>query len=225
MIRNETVLHGKDNEALDILLALHAVADPVILDCTYNKGKMWQGTSYRPLRMDINPAFGLDVCADFAAMPFADASFDVIVFDPPHLPTHAASPGSSRMWEKRYGITGQDKRRDADHVCGLFNPFLVEAKRVLRSPEGVILAKIADLVHNHRQQWQQVDFINAVREVGMTPCDMLIKCDPLAGNLKSSKWENVMHLRKAHCYWIVVRNSTKCERKKHERYLRELPDL
>jgi hypothetical protein len=47
-----------------------------------------------------------------------------------------------------------------------------------------VLAKIADLVHNHRYQWQQVDFINAVREVGMTPCDMMIKCDPCAGNLE-----------------------------------------
>ena len=81
---------------------------------------------------------------------------------------------------------------------------------------GIVLAKIADIVHNHHYQWQQVDFINAVREVGMTPCDMMIKCDPCAGSLQSSKWNNVKHLRKAHCYWIVVRNSKRCEVKKNE---------
>jgi len=219
------VLKGKDPEALKILLEVHAVADPVILDCTYNKGKMWEGLDYKPLRMDIDPSFELDVVADFCSMPFADSSFDVICFDPPHLPTHAASKGSSGIWKKRYGITADDKLREADHVCALFKPFLVEARRTLR-PGGVVLAKLSDIVHNHKYQWQQVEFVNAVRDVGMTPCDMLIKCDPLAGNLKSSKWENVMHLRKAHCYWIVCRNSSKCERKKNERqHLRELSNL
>lgn len=213
MKRHETVLLGKDNEALKILFEVHAVSEPLILDCTYNKGKMWQGLDYKPLRMDKDSSFELDVVADFCNMPFADSLFDVIVFDPPHIPTHAASKNSSGIWKKRYGITADDKLRDADHVCALFKPFLVEAKRTLK-PGGVVLAKIADLVTNHKYQWQQVSFVNTVKEVGMTPCDMLIKCDPLAGNLKSSKWENVYHFRKAHCYWIVCRNSLKCERKK-----------
>jgi hypothetical protein len=223
MKRYKTVLLGKDNEALNILLELHAAPNPRIIDCTYNKGRMWQGTSYSPLRMDINSSFELDLVADFTCMPFADSIFDVIVFDPPHLPTHAASFNSSCIWKKRYGITAGDALRDADHVCGLFKPFLREAKRTLK-PEGVVLAKIADLVTNHRYQWQQVEFVNVVREVGMTPCDMLIKCDPVAGNLKSSRWKNVMHLRKSHSYWICVRNSSKCERKKNEKYLREFSD-
>lgn len=44
------------------------------------------------------------------------------------------------------------------------------------------------------------------------PCDMLIKRDPSAGNMISGAWKNQMHLRRAHCYWIVLRNSNKCER-------------
>jgi ubiquinone/menaquinone biosynthesis C-methylase UbiE len=160
--------------------------------------------------MDICGDFPQDVRADFRAMPFRDGSFDVIVFDPPHLPTNAASENSSRIWETRYGITGSDEMREADNVSAMFAPFLVEAKRVLR-PEGIVLAKIADLVHNHKYQWQQVDFVNAARAAGTTACDMMIKSDPKAGNLKSSKWKNVKHLRKNHSYWIVVRNSSRCE--------------
>lgn len=211
MNRYKTVLNGHDYEALDILISIHcAVEDPKILDCTYNTGKMWKKSSYKPVRMDINADLELDIVGDFTKMPFENESFDIIVFDPPHLPTNAASENSSKIWEKQYGITSEGEGREGDNVNGMFLPFLKEAKRVLKHG-GIVLAKIADLVHNHRQQFQQVDFINAVREVGMTPCDMMIKCDPNAGNLTSSKWKNVKHLRKSHCYWIVVRNSNKCE--------------
>jgi hypothetical protein len=205
----KSLLLGKDYEALTILLPMHCrVSAPEILDVTYNKGTMWQGTDYKPTRMDIDSSFEVDIVGDFTEIPFPSACFDVLVFDPPHLPIAAATEHSSKMWEKRYGITAE--REKADHVGAYFLPFLLEAKRVLRK-DGIILAKIADLTHNHRYQWQHVTFINAVQEVGMTACDMLIKGDPNAGNLKSSKWKNTYHLRKAHCYWIVVRNSEKCE--------------
>lgn len=207
--RTKSVLFGKDCEALATLLPMHCpTTEPKILDVTYNEGVMWKGLSYRPTTMDIDPSFSTDVVGDFTSIPFPDASFDVIVFDPPHLPTAAASEHSSKIWERRYGITAE--RNKSDHVGAYFHPFLLEAKRVLRD-DGIVLAKIADLTHNHRYQWQHVLFINTVIEAGMTPCDMLIKVDPNAGNLTSSKWENAYHLRKAHCYWIVVRNSDKCE--------------
>jgi hypothetical protein len=211
-----SVLEGTDAEALKLLLRLHCdVEQPRILDCTYNVGKMWKGLPFKPHRMDIDPSLDVDTVADFTAMPFDDGSFDVLVFDPPHLPVAAASEGSSKIWEQQYGITDSCEHRQGDNVSPLFPLFLREAKRVLRE-DGIILAKIADLTHNHRYQWQHVDFINAVFATGMTPCDALIKRDPKAGNLKSSKWQNVKHLRKAHCYWIVVRNSRRCECRKKE---------
>jgi hypothetical protein len=209
MIRYETVSHGKDSEIVAILLSLHAVSDPLILDCTYNSGKMWRRSEYKPIRMDINSVFELDVVADFTAMPFADTSFDVIVFDPPFLPTHAASAKSSKIWELQYGITANIPLRGGDNVCPMFKPFLLEARRVLK-PEGIVIAKIGDLVHNHRQQFQGVEFINCTREVGLCPCDLLIKVR--TSNLNSSKWKSVRHLRKTHSYFFVVRKGG-CERK------------
>lgn len=210
--RPRSVLRGRDPEALGQLLRLHMPsAAPRILDATHNTGKMWRGLDYRVTSMDIDPRFEPDVVGDFRAMPLPDASFDVIVFDPPHLPVAAATAGSSKLWETKYGITADVGRgRDGANVSAQFVPFLREARRVL-VPHGIVLCKIADLVHNARYQWQQVDFINAAREVGMTPCDMLIKADPSAGNLTSSKWKTVRHFRKAHCYWIVVRNSSRCD--------------
>ena len=96
-LRHKSVLLGKDCEAILVLLELHAPAvNPRILDCTYNEGKMWKGIiEHQPHRMDINPEFPIDTVGDFTAMPFPNGSFDVIVFDPPHLPTNAASSGWS----------------------------------------------------------------------------------------------------------------------------------
>lgn len=35
-----SVVHGRDKDVLPVLLSVHAVSDPHILDCTYNKGRM-----------------------------------------------------------------------------------------------------------------------------------------------------------------------------------------
>jgi hypothetical protein len=210
-VRPLSFLQGNDAAALERLLDLHGGTGLVILDVTHNQGTMWRKCRYQPTwRTDVGEGV-VDAWADFTALPFADNSVGCIVFDPPHLPNHAASPGASGMWRERYGITAGDPLRDGDNVSQLFAPFLAEAKRVLRV-DGIVLAKVADITHNHRYQWQHVDFVCAVRLSGMTACDCLIKADPRQGNLKSSRWRNVHHLRKAHSYWIVVRNSTRCER-------------
>lgn len=215
-------LMGTDRDALEVLLSVHGVGSD-ILDCTFNTGKMWDGIiqKYRPKTMDIDPAHRTDFVADFRSMSavVGTSCYDVLVFDPPHLPHAIASAGSSDhpnviRWRANYGLNdGGDEHREADHVAAMFLPFFREAAKVLR-PDGVALCKISDMVHNHRYQWQHVDLIAAARESGMTPCDMLVKIDPTGGNLKSSKWENVHHLRRNHCFWIVVRNGPRCERRR-----------
>jgi len=208
---NKSVLLGTDAEAISILLKIHAYVNPLILDVTYNTGKIWKGLPCKLVKMDISGDLeNLDIIADFKQIPFKDECFDVIVFDPPHLPTNAASANSSKIWEKQYGLTNEGFGREGDNVCGMFLPFLLEAKRVLKK-NGIILAKIADIVHNHKYQWQQVYYIIECINVGLTPCDMLIKCDPKGGNLKSSKWKNVKHLKRSHAYWVVTRKG-KCEK-------------
>src|SRR5436305_626016 len=91
--RPDSVLLGRDRHPLGLFLRLHAAPSPRLLDCTSNAGVMWKGTPHRPLRMDIDPSFDLDVVGDFRRMPFPDAAFDLVVFDPPHLP-HAQDSGN-----------------------------------------------------------------------------------------------------------------------------------
>ena len=216
-VRPYSGLMGTDPAALEVLLGLHAPVRPEILDCTFNAGKMWRGIRerWKPVTLDIDPSHRTDYVGDFRELSsvVGGRKFDVIVFDPPHLPTASASPGSSGIWREQYGLTaGEGTGRDGDNVSQLFRPFFREARKVLR-PDGVALCKIVDMVHNHRYQWQHVDMILAAQAEGMTACDMMVKIDPCGGNLKSSLWKNVHHLRRNHCFWLVARNGQRCERR------------
>jgi len=214
MTRPSSVVIGRDRDVIPLLITTHAVEDPRILDVTYNRGVMWKGTPYAPHRADISRDLSpdADTIADCRDLPFGAGTFDVIAFDPPHLPAAAASKGSSGIEARQYGLTADGDYRQGDNINPLFLDFLREAKRVL-SPQGIVIAKIADLVHNHRYQWQHVALISAAEALGMTACDVVIKADPAAGNLKSSKWERVNHFRRGHCYWLVIRPSRRCERR------------
>ena len=204
----KSVLNGPDSAAIAILINLHSEnKDPRILDCTWGRGAIWRGCAYQPdIRLDLRPMPGLDVRGDFNALGLATASFDVVIFDPPHIPAYRGEGGG--IYSHRYGI-GADCGQE--NINGTFLPALTEIKRVLR-PGGIVLAKISDIVHNIEYQWQQVGFVNAARACNFVPCDMLIKCDPAAGNLVSPNWGRQLHLRRAHCYWIVLRNAKRCAR-------------
>lgn len=71
-----------------------------------------------------------DIIADFRALPFADASFPIVVFDPPHL----ERVGENAWMGKKYGRLNKDTWRD--DLCAGFE----EAFRVLR-PHGVLIFK------------------------------------------------------------------------------------
>ncbi|ELD8088402.1 class I SAM-dependent methyltransferase [Salmonella enterica] len=77
-------------------------------------------------RLVISP----ELIADFRALPFADASFPVVVFDPPHL----ERVGQSAWMGKKYGRLNKKTWR-SDLRAGF-----KEAFRVLR-PHGVLIFK------------------------------------------------------------------------------------
>jgi SAM-dependent methyltransferase len=70
-----------------------------------------------------------DVAFDFRALPFADASFKLVAFDPPHL----VRAGASSWLAAKYGKLSTDWRDDLRRG-------LAECFRVLE-PEGVLVFK------------------------------------------------------------------------------------
>lgn len=206
--RPESVVLARDPEVLTMMLGFYARPGTRVLDVTANKRSMWNGVEWPDVTFaDMDPEMKPDIVQDFRAMTVPDASYDVLVFDPPHLPAASASPLSHEDYGQRYGLGHAPK---GDNISGYFAPFLSEAVRVLR-PDGLVFAKIKDFVHNHAYQWTLADFIIAVRaQEGLTACDLIVKRDPAGGNLKSSKWQKAHHARNCHCWWVVVRKG-RCE--------------
>jgi SAM-dependent methyltransferase len=202
-----SVWEGTDSELLERMLDFYPRTAPrLILDATVNAGRFWKGSNRPVVGLDIDPTHRPDIVADNLQMPFEDESFDVVVFDPPHIPNQ----GKDRLkdFNARFGLGLKSSIENGYNFSHLFPPLAEEAYRVL-IPEGILLCKIADYVHGHRYQWAHVELINACSSAGFCPCDCIIKIR--RGPIVSPRWKNAHHTRRHHCYWLVFRKSAKCE--------------
>lgn len=202
-----SVWHGDDAELLGKMLKFYPRKTPSkILDATVNRGRFWKGSTWPVTGMDIDPRYKPDVVGDNTDMPFDDASFDVVVYDPPHIPNQGKD--KKKDFQIRFGLVISSSKENGYTFSHTFPPFLKEAYRVLNE-EGVLFSKITDYVHHHRYQWAHIDLITAARAVGFTPCDCIIKIRK--GPIIDPKWKTAHHTRRQHCYWLVFRKSKKCE--------------
>jgi len=177
-----------------------------ILDATVNVGRFWVGSKREPVGLDINPRFRPTVVGDNLLMPFRNESFDVVVYDPPHIPNQG--PDRQKDFNTRFGLVLKSSRENGYNFSHLFSPFVGEAYRVL-VPEGILFCKITDYIHNHRLQWAHIDLVQAAAVVGFVPCDCIVKIRK--GPIVDPKWRTAHHARRRHCYWLVFRKSDKCE--------------
>src|SRR5262249_45449648 len=198
---------GTDTELLDIMLRFSPRRLPKrILDATVNAGRFWQGTDWKVTGMDINPKFSPDVVGDNRRMPFKDACFDVVVYDPPHIPNQGKD--KQKDFNTRFGLVLKSSVTNGYNFSQLYPPFAREAYRVLK-PEGILLSKIADYIHGHRFQWAHVELVKACEAAGFTACDCIVKVRK--GPIMDPRWKKAHHARRHHCYWLIFRKSDKCE--------------
>lgn len=195
-----------DSEALVALIRIHAVPDPRILDVTANRHRIWQRVDWPVHFSDLDPRWydaGLtDTVADFRNLPFDDASYDVVVIDPPHRPDE----GDGIFRDQEFG--GELIR--GPNVAPLFEPFLREAQRVLVPDTGIVVAKIANIVHSCRYQDQARMFKNMAESLGMTHCDEALTIAYSRSAMKGTRRKHVYHVDGVHCFWIVLRNGPSC---------------
>ncbi|MGD1029151.1 MAG: hypothetical protein ABR989_15595 [Candidatus Binatus soli] len=203
-----SVWHGEeDAELLEKLIRFYPRKRPrLILDATVNGGRFWRGSQRRVVGLDIERRHEPTIAGDNSAMPFRQNVFDVIVYDPPHIPNQGRD--KSKDFNVRFGLGGRSPKECDYSFAHTYPSFLAEAWRVLK-PEGLLLCKIADYVHNHRYQWAHIDLIQAARAIGFCPCDCIVKVRK--GPIVDPKWKHAHHSRRQHCYWLVFRKSDRCE--------------
>jgi hypothetical protein len=204
----ESVWYGEeDAELIERLLGFYPRAEPrLILDATVNNGRFWRRSLRPVVGLDIDTRHRPAVCGDNATMPFRAGAFDVVVYDPPHIPNQGRD--RSKDFNTRFGLGARSAKEHGYSFSHTYPAFMAEARRVLVE-EGVLFCKITDYVHNHRYQWAHVDLIQAGEDAGFTACDCIIKVRK--GPIKDPKWKVAHHSRRQHCYWIIFRKSTRCE--------------
>lgn len=202
-----SVWEGPDSDLLERMLAFYPRTPPkLILDATVNEGRFWNGNRPQVIGMDLDGRYRPNVVGDSMHLPFRDSTFDVIVYDPPHVPNQGTD--KTKDFTVRFGLNLKSGADTGYNLSHMYPPFMAEAYRVLK-PEGVLLCKITDYVHNHRMQWAHIDLVMAGSAAGFLPCDILVKVRK--GPIMDPKWQVAHHARRRHCYWVVFRKSRKCE--------------
>jgi hypothetical protein len=204
----DSVWYAEEDAALiERLLMFYPRREPrLILDATVNRRRFWRGSGRPVIGLDSEPGHRPDVCADNAALPFRSGSFDVVVYDPPHIPNQGRD--RSKDFSGRFGLGARSDKETGYSFAHTYPAFIAEAWRVL-TEEGLLLCKIADYIHNHRYQWAHIDLIRSGQEAGFTACDCIIKVRK--GPIIDPKWKSAHHSRRRHCYWIIFRKSERCE--------------
>jgi hypothetical protein len=205
-----SVWEGSDGELLEAMLSFYPSIEPEpILDATYNTGRFWKGTSRDVWSMDINPKYKPKIVADNRTMEGVPSQmFGTVVYDPPHVGPQGRDK-SVKRFDVDFGATMACGKQHNWTLSYLYPPFLKQAKRVLK-PNGLLLAKITDMVNSHRSRWAHIDFMRMAEEADFTVCDLIVKIR--RGPMMSNKWKEAHHARKRHCFWIVCRNGDSCER-------------
>lgn len=205
-----SVWECSDGELLEAMFRFYASIDPEpILDATYNSGRFWQGSAREIWSMDIDPRYKPMIVGDNRIMKGVPAEhFGVVVYDPPHVGPQGRDK-SKKRFDVDFGATMDCGKQHGWTLSYLYPPFLKQAKRVLK-PNGLLLAKITDMVNSHRSRWAHCDFMRMAEQAGFTVCDLIVKIRQ--GPMMSNKWKEAHHARKRHCFWIICRNGNSCER-------------
>jgi len=206
-----SVWEGSDGDLLEEMFRFYATVPPEpILDATFNSGRFWKGSTRRVISMDIDSRYKPMIVGDNREMTGVESSqYGVVVYDPPHVGPQGRDK-SKKRFDVDFGATVECGKEHDWNLSYLYPPFLKQAKRVLKQ-DGLLLAKITDMVNNHKSKWPHCDFMRMAEEAGFTVCDLIIKIRN--GPMVSTKWKQAHHARKRHCFWIICRNSAECERR------------
>ncbi len=202
-----SIWEKSDAELLETMLTFYPHREPDrILDATMNCGRFWRGSSRAVIGIDVNPQYHPHIVADNRQLPFGDEFFDVVVYDPPHLPNYGRD--GVKDFSTRFGLVLKSDASTEYDLKHLYSPFTCEAFRVLRQ-DGILFCKVTDYVHNHRTHWAHIDLHLAAVSSGFCPCDLIIKIR--RGPIVDPKWKVAHHAKRRYAFWLVFRKAENCE--------------
>lgn len=195
--------NGANSRAIRDAAKLYVPDGSRVADVTYGRGAFWTQTNsarFHLHKSDINPAAGDVVAADLRALPYADASMDVIVLDPPYASSLQCRSLTSRY---RRGAPALDH----DAIRALYRAGMAEARRVLR-PGGLLWVKCKDELERGQQRWSHIEIHSDAAALGLGARDLLVVLSGMpaaggagsGGNQQNYAWKNFSFL------WIFAKS-------------------
>lgn len=135
--------------------------DGRVLDATYGEGKFW--TAHRPEGLTTNDRYkDADLHFDYCAAPFADRTFDSVVFDPPYRLSGRRDRGN---FDFRFGLM---EYRSNDEIL---DDIVAGARECYRVTARYLLVKCQDQVNGGRVRWQTDMVTDCVTGMGARKVD------------------------------------------------------
>jgi hypothetical protein len=198
---------GGNADLFPQVLALHVPPGATVADVTFGPGVFWRKVPpdrYRLLASDL--ATGTDC----RALPYADASIDAVVLDPPYLEGLLREKAETRGGQGSHGALRQVysagvARKPAggrwhQAVLDLYLAAAVEARRVLRD-HGILIAKCQDEVSANRQELTHVQLVTALAAMGFYARDLFVLVRSNRPGV--ARLLRQVHARKNHSYFLV----------------------
>jgi hypothetical protein len=160
---------GANSRLIRDAARLYVADDAEVADVTYGRGAFWTQTDLKRFRLhksDINPAADDVVTADLRSLPYADASMDVVVLDPPYGSVLRPCGLTSRYWR---GTPAPNH----DATRALYRAGMAEALRVLR-PGGLLWVKCKDEVERGQQCWSHIEIYGDATALGLNARDLMV---------------------------------------------------
>lgn len=179
-------------EVIAEMLAICWPGTNTILDPTWGSGAFYKGQTPPTVAGDMRSDRARDLLLDFTRLPFADKTFDVVVFDPPFQPATVDGLIGTRFTKPVKGVVALE---------GLVRAGAAEAWRVCK--RGVLI-KCQDYIHDHKPVWMSEWLW---RELG-TPYEVVHVTRP--GKLKASNWSRQLSAYRNHStFWAFSKEKNR----------------
>jgi tRNA G10 N-methylase Trm11 len=198
-----TAYQGVNADVFPHVLALYVPHGSQIADVTYGRGAFWKAI---PSRQYHVVASDVTTGVDCRQLPYADASFDCVVLDPPYMHTPGGTAHVAHQnFEQYYQNNGTGNSTGAKYheaVLELYFAASREAWRVLR-PGGILILKCQDEVCACKQRLTHVEIINELTAVQFYVEDLFVLMRTNRPGV--SRILKQRHARKNHSYFLVFR--------------------
>jgi hypothetical protein len=196
---------ANNDEVFPEVIKLYVPAESKIADVTFGKGVFWKNIDTS--LFDLHPS-DIRNGIDCRKLPYADATFDVVVFDPPYMHTPGGTAHNGHQnFEQYYANNGSSNhplKKYHEAVLDLYFSAADEAWRILRV-EGRYIVKCQDEVCANQQRLTHVEIINELGIKGFIAEDIFVVIRKNRPGV--SRVLKQVHARKNHSYFLVFRKS------------------